>query len=605
MRTIQIIVLLIMSGCIQAQEVEFTASASPNVMRTGDQFNLIFSSNQELEQLDLPEMPDFELLAGPSQGHSQSVYSANGKITTTSTWQYTYFLRALKEGKFTIPPASAKIKNKSYRSNAINIEVLTQQDQSASQRQSTRTEDATQSEDYDDNDLFVRLILDKKEAYVGEQILATFKVYTKATLSGINQAFKGPDFRGFFTEQIETQPLRSLQSEAVNGDIYYTGVVRRLVIIPQKTGELIIEPFDLDVAIRREVRRKIADPFFEDFVIPDVQEIPVKLKSKAVKVIVKPLPSNAPASFKGAVGNFRINAEISKTSTTTNDPLTLKLTVSGKGNLKLINEVDIEVPYDMNKYDPVINTRFDNPLSGSKTFEYLIVPKVAGQFTIPPVEFTYFDADINRYKTLKSQSFRIQVEKGLGDTLVSAVPGMNKEDVKLLNQDVRFIKTKPFRVHAINYFIAQDSWYFMMYALAVILFIALIWVSNRLIRQNADVAGVRLRKADRYARKRLKKSEVLLKQGNDTAFYEELLGAIWGYLSDKLNIPVAQLSKDSAMAALQDKKIDQEVCNQLFKVIDACEMARFAGGSGNIAKDRLFREALEIITLLQQKLKGV
>ena len=605
MRIIRVIVLLIVSGCMQAQDVQFTASVSPNVLRIGEQFNLTYTSNQELEELDLPEIRDFELLGGPSQGHSQSVYSANGKITTVSTWQYTYFFRAVKEGKFTIAPASGKIKNKTCHSNPLNIEVLKATVQPSSQNPATSNENAVQSDSYNDKELFVKLVLDKKEAYLGEQIMATIKIYTKTNLSGIDQGFKGPDFTGFFTEPIETPPLRNLQREAVDGDIYYTGIIRRLMIIPQKTGELTINPFDLDISIRHEVRRKIADPFFEDFSIPDIQEIPVKLKSNTVKVLVRPLPSNAPASFKGAVGNFKMNSSINKTATITNDPLTLKLAVSGKGNLQLINEVDVRVPYDMERYDPVINTHLDSPLSGSKTFEYLIMPKVEGQFTIPAVEFTYFDPDARQFKTLKTQPYQIQVGKGLGDTLMAIGPGVTKEDVKMLNQDIRFIKTRPFRVHTINYFIARSPWYYLLFALALIIFITMLFVRSRLISQGADIAGLRLRKADKYAIKRLKKGAGLLKQGNDAAFLEELLGAIWGYISDKLNIPVALLSKDSARTALQDRAVNQEMIERLFKIIDACEMARYAPGRNDYSSDKLYRDTLEIISTLQQKLKQI
>jgi hypothetical protein len=303
------------------------------------------------------------------------------------------------------------------------------------------------------------------------------------------------------------------------------------------------------------------------------------------------------------VGNFKMNASINKTATITNDPLTLKLVVSGKGNLKLINEVEVRVPYDMERYDPVINTRLDNPLSGSKTFEYLIMPKVEGIFTIPAVEFTYFDPDNKQYKTVRTQSYQISVGKGQGDTLMAVGSGVTKEDVKMLNRDIRFIKTKPFRIYAIKYFMAQSPWYFLLYALALIIFIAALFVRSRLIRQSADIAGLRLRKADKYARKRLKKSEGLLKQGNDAAFLEELLGALWGYVSDKLNIPMALLSKDSAMTTLQARAVDQEMIERLFKITDACEIARYARGTDDFSRDKLYRDALEIITTLHQKLK--
>jgi hypothetical protein len=603
MRTILTIFLFLFTWQLSAQELQFTASAAPNVLQVGEQFNLTYTADQELDEINVPEIRDFELLGGPSQGHSQSVYNANGKITTTSTWQYTYFFRAVKAGKFTIGPASAKFKNKTYRSNALTVEVIKGRDPAATQTQDVSQESATQPDKISDKDLYVSLILDKKEAYLGEQIMATVKIYSRVNLYGINSGFKGPDFTGFFTEPLDIPPLQNLQREAVNGDIYGTGILRKVVIIPQMTGELTIQPFELGVSLRREVRRKIADPFFEDFSIPEFQEIPITLKSKAVKIQVKALPPNPPSSFNGAVGNFKLTSSINKTSTKTHDPLTLKLSLTGKGNLKLINQIDVNVPYDMEKYDPVINLNLDNPLSGTKSFEYLIMPRVAGQFTLLPVEFTYFDIEARQYKTLKTQSYTIQVEKSQGDTLLTVVPGMTKEDVKLLNSDIRFIKTKPFRLQKINRFVRPAPVYYLLYLLALAVFSGIIWNHKRLLRLNADVVGSRLRKADKYARKRLKKSAGLLKQGYHAAFYEELLGAVWGYLSYKLNIPVATLSKDSAKTMLQQKDVELELIDRLFSVTDTCEMARYARGTGDIVMDQLYLEALDVITRLQQKLK--
>ncbi len=244
--------------------------------------------------------------------------------------------------------------------------------------------------------------------------------------------------------------LRSLQSESYNGDIYGTGVLRKTVIIPQKTGPITIKSFDLDVTMRKEVRRRIADPFFEDFDIPDVQEIPIKLKSKEVTVQVKPLPGNAPASFGGAVGNFTFSSSVNKSSTHTNEPVTLKLVISGQGNIKLINEPQFELPGDLEKFDPVINSRLDNSLGGTKTFEYLLMPKAPGTFTIPPVEFSYFDPSTKQYKTLKSQAFTVNVEKGQGDAATEANPGITREEIKLLSEDIRFIKNKPIALAAIQ-----------------------------------------------------------------------------------------------------------------------------------------------------------
>jgi hypothetical protein len=320
---------------------------------------------------------------------------------------------------------------------------------------------------------------------------------------------------------------------------------------------------------------------------------------------VKELPSATPASFKGAVGNFKMNAYLNKTNTVTNDPLTLKIAISGRGNLKLINEVAVKVPYDMEQYDPVINTHMDNPQSGSKTFEYMIMPRVEGAFDLEPVEFTYFDPDSRQYKTLKSQSFHVEVAKGQHDTLMVIGSGVTKEDVKMLNQDIHFIKTKSFRLSPAGQYIIMSPWYYLSFLFLLVLFGTIFILREKMIRQNADAAGMRLRKADKYARKRLRKSEALLKQGKDAAFYEELLGAIWGYLSDKLKLPMASLSKDSARSLLVVRAVDEETIGRLFNIIDACEMARYSGMAANYEKSSLYREALTLITLLHHKLKKV
>jgi hypothetical protein len=358
----------------RGQEVKFTAAASPNVLRVGEQFNLIYSTDQELSELDPPDIEHFELLGGPIQGIARVCRPLTERSPRILLSVYLFF-RAVRKAA-TIASAVAKIKNKTYRSNQVTVEVVS--GRAATGRQnpaasaSGEAQEESQGETLTDNDIYVSLLLDKKEAYIGEQIVATVKVFTKQRLSGVDQEFKGPDYTGFFTEPIVVPPLRSLQREAISGDIFFTGVLRKVMIIPQKTGELTIGPFELDVAVRQEVRRKINDPFFDEFAFPEVQQIPVKLRSKPVKVRVKALPPNAPASFTGAVGKYSLSSSLNKTETHTNEPLTLRFTVTGKGNLKLINEIDMKVPYDIEKYDPVISTHMDNPLSGSKSFEYLI-----------------------------------------------------------------------------------------------------------------------------------------------------------------------------------------------------------------------------------------
>lgn len=589
---------------LSAQDIKFTASASPNVLRVGDQFTLTYSSNQELGEIKIPEMSDFELIGGPSQGHSQSVYSENGTVTSVSTWQYSYFLRATKEGKFTIPSAWAKYKGKAYQSNELSVEVVKAKETSSTQnRPTTSSGNSKKSDVPTEEDLYVRLFLDKNEVYIGEQIVATVKIFTKVNLTNFDAQFKGPEFTGFFTEPVEIAPLRRLQQEAVNGDIYGTGIIRKVIIIPQRSGELVIQPFNLDVVLRREVRRKVADPFFDDFLIPDVQEIPVKLTSKSVRILVKPLPPNAPSSFKGAVGSFSLASSLNKSTAETNEPITLKVILSGRGNIKLINEVEVSVPYDFERYDPVISTQLETPTLGKKTFEYLIEPRIVGDYTIAPVEFAYFDPEKKLYRVLRTSGIKVKVKKGQGDTLLTGMPGVDKKDVRLLNQDIMFIKTKMEKLQKADNFFGTNFMYYGLYAFTLFVFILLFWLRKHFQLQKADMAGWKLRKAAKFARKKFIKSENLLKQGNISGFYEELAGAIWGYLGDKLQIPVASLSRDYAGSLLESRAIDKDLIHQLFSTLDACEMARFAKITGDQKPAEVYTQALDVISQLQQKLK--
>ncbi len=606
MRIIHFFILILLSGCILAQEIEFSATATPNVLRVGDQFLLVYSSNQEIQELTLPETPDFEILGGPNVGHSQNFSSVNGKVTTSSTFQYTYFLRATKDGKFTIPPATTKFKNKSYKSNAVTVEVVkaaaNNQSQSQTQQKTNASATTTGNTHLTDNDLFVRLVLDKRRAYIGEQILATVKIYTRKRLSGVDPNFVGPEFPGFFTEPVETPPLRKLEREVVDGEIYNTGILRRMVIIPQKSGEIVIPSFNLDVALLREYRRRISDPFFEDLTIPETEEIPVKLKSKPVTVNVEALPANAPGSFKGAVGKFTIQASVTNTKGKTHEPLTFKLIISGKGNLKLVNEVLFTVPSGIERYDPVINTRFNNALSGAKTFEYLLIPEHPGEFTIPPAEFSYFDSDIGKFTTLKTQSFKIYVSYNEGDSISGSGEVISKEEVQLLNQDIRYIKTNSLNLNKKDTFFGLTFGFYLIVLSLLIIYIGFLIIHKKRVTQRLDIKGSQFRSADRYARKRLKHCYSLLKQGNDAAFYEELLGAIWNYLSYKLDIPMAILSKDSAERKLAGRNVERENLDRLFYITDTCEMARY-GHVGEIDKEQLYKNALQIITTLQQRLR--
>jgi hypothetical protein len=587
------------------QDVQFTAIAMPKVLRVGEQFQLVYELNASPSELQIPELNDFQLLAGPSTGTSSSIQMQNGKTTRSVKYTYTYYLLATKEGTFTIPPASAKIKRDTYKSNSLQIEVVKGKSvpgQSPAPSGEPAGKPDAEADTPSGENLFVRLHVDKTSAYIGEQIIAWIKIYSRVNLSQVDPNYKGPDFKGFYQQSMEIPPLRALERENINGEIYGTGILRKVVLYPQTTGEIIIQPFNIDVAYQKQIRRR-SRSIFDDFFGPSVQNVPVTLTSKRVKINVKPLPPNKPGSFTGAVGSFKLNASINKTEVTTNDAITLKINISGKGNIKLIDELNINFPPSLETFKPVVRTVQDNALSGSQLFEYTIIPRHAGEYKISPIEFSYFDPSSKLYKTLTTQVFNISVEKGKEDTTSVIITGLSKEDVKLLGSDILFIKNMPFKLYKMNRFIIGSMEFYAIYLLAILLFVLFIIIRRKRIKRSADAGLVKNRRANKYARKRLRKALRMLKNNNSEAFYEEVLKAMWGYLSDKLNIPVADLSKDTSKEALIKNKISEEVLNSFYYIIDNCEYARYSPEHASEEMHELYNKAIKTIIKLQQKLK--
>ena len=605
--TIPIFILLItnlLSVQVSGQDIGFKASANPRVLRTGEQYRLEYEINVNVSDMEIPSLKDFQLLGGPSTSSSTSIQIINGKTTRSVQYVYTYYLRALKEGTFTIPPAKARYKGKTYESNSVTVEVISagssrQQPQAAPGQSQPQKPDQTNIQSADD--VFVRLHVDKRSAYLGEQIIAWVKIYTKIQLSGLTQGYKGPEFTGFYKQPVEIPQLTNLEAENVNGEIYYTGTIQKVVLYPQKTGEITIEPFDLGVTIRQQVRSR-SRSFFDDFFGPTVQDIPRSLTSKAVKIRVTPLPPK-PQSFTGAVGNFSLQSSVDKNTLRTNEALTYKVTIAGKGNIKLVDEPNVSFPPNIEQFEPKTVVNQTNELSGNKTFEYVLIPRYAGEYKIPPFEFTYFDPVKGRFIALMSEEYAINVEKGDEDTTAVVVTGLSKEDFRLLGRDILFIKNKPFRLFREGKIIFGQRYFYLVYGISFILFLSIVILRREAIKRNSNISLVRNRKANRMAGKRMRKARNYLKQNNQDAFYEEVMKALWGYLGDKLTIPVAELSRDKSRDVLKQKKIDHALVESIYALLDNCEYARFAPPAGESDMQKLYRDAVKLISKLEQKLK--
>lgn len=587
------------------QQVEFKASAREQVA-VGEQFRLIFSVNAQANGFKAPAIKDFTILTGPNQSSSSSMQIINNQVTRSVEYSYTYLLEASKEGTYTIGSASVNVEGKTYQTNPITIKVV-----KGTPQQQRQDQGASQSgPEISSRNLFVKASVSKSNPYQGEQVIVTYKIYTRIPVSEYSVT-KTPALTGFWTENLlkENSPLNQYR-ETVNGAEYVVAEFKKDALFAQKSGKLTIEPLQLDVVAQIEKqRRRSGDPFddfFNDsFFGSNYQNVRKTLHSNSITLDVKPLPVNNSSDFTGAVGTFRVNATIDKPTLKANDALTIKYTISGKGNLKLVDKPIIAFPPDFEVYEPRIVDNITTSItgmSGSRTFEYLIVPRNHGNYCIKPVSFSYFDLNSGTYKTLKTQQFNIIVEKGNGnDSYVRA--GVEKEDFQYIGTDIRYINTSISRLRPINSLFFGKPLFWFSLALPLILFILFITIWQKELKRRSNVALMRNRKATGIARKRLKAAEQFLKNGNQTAFCNEISNALWGYISDKFNISRSTLSIDSVAEALQKKIVRDELITKFVNTLNNCEYARFAPGDKSQVMANLYTEALEVITQTEQELK--
>ncbi len=599
-KSFSILFLLFISFMVHAEEVRLTASA-PKVVSMGEQFRLTFTLNKKADQFFQPDLADFTVLMGPSTSYNQSTSIINGKMTRSVSYIYTYILQPKKPGEFMISPATAKVGKKSYKSPPIKIEVVkgTQKTTAGT----TQSSGGTVSSGNGTPDLFVKVLVNKKDLYVGDHLTATIKIYSRVNLSGFDDV-KFPTFDGFLKTDIETPPLRSLERENVNGQIYGTGVISRVVLFPQKSGTLVIDPVEIQCLVQQRSSRS-SNSFFDDF-FDSYKTIKKRIKSPALKINVKPLPPGKPMDFSGAVGSFTLSGSIDKTEVKANEAVTLKLRISGNGNLKLISSPEVDFPLDFETYDPKISSNLKTTTtgtSGSKTFEYLMIPRIKGDFRIPPVTLHYFDPSSGTYKTLHTGEFQIKVLPGDEDQSGTVITSTSKEGIKFIGKDIRFIKTSPVKLKRKGETIWGSPWFYGAYILSLLVFIAVYIVRRKKMKEESNIELLKNKKANKFAKKRLKLASVQLKTGDSNAFYKAVLEALWGYLSDKLGIPLSGLSRDNVAQNLRDKGIDDDMVGEMISLIDNCEFAQYAplGSAGNM--DDIYKEAVKMITKMENKVK--
>ncbi len=593
--------LLIFCYYADAQDVQFTADA-PRVVEMGEQFRLTYTLNARPSSFNPPDISDFYIISGPNQSTSTSFQIINGKSSQSITVTYTYYIQATTVGKFTIPPAIAVVDKKEYSSNPVSVEVVGEQKSAPSGQQDQETSSA-QPRQLPDDQLFVKVLVDKKTVYQGQHLIATIKIYTRLPITGFGSS-EMPDFNGFWSQDIESPTQINLQRENVNGVIYNTGVIRKVLLFPQKNGEITIDPFKLETYVRQQI--KTPRSIFDDFFGPSYTSVSKMLESEPVKIIVKSLPAGQPSTFTGAVGSMNINASIDKSNVKTNDAITLRFVVSGNGNLKLIEAPKIDFPPDFDTFDPKVTTNIKNTSSGqtgNKTFEYLLIPRHAGNYRIPPVTFSYFNPDKDDYYILQTSEFRIAVEKGEEEEPVNVISGLSKEDLKILGSDILFIKTYRFKLFPSGKTLFGSLSFYLLYIIPLLLFILIVLIRRVHIKKRQNIELLKNRKASKVARRKLRQALRYLEQERKEEFFASLLHAFWGYLSDKLSIPISELSRETAEKNLSTHLSDKELIDRFIKVIDDCEMARYSPQSGTEQMDTLYTEAMKLIIKMEQNLR--
>lgn len=587
------------NGIAQADEVTFKASAPQSVVM-GEQFRLTFTVNAEGKELKVPAMPDFDVLMGPAQSTSHNTSYINGKVSNETTVTFTYILMPKKEGTFTIEPATVKVKNATYTSNSVSIKVLPPDKSGKTTSERVQESSAV----INDDDFFVRMIVSKRNVTEQEGFLVTFKLYATRPCGLTNMKF--PEFEGFLAQEI-TLPEHQWVQDRYKDRNYFTVDLKQVVLYPQRSGELTIGKGTYDAVIRvstPQKARSIFDDFFDTY-----REVKKTLTSQPVTINVEPLPSGKPASFSGAVGDFNMTASINTNTVKTNEAVTVKVKISGNGNLKMIKNPEVQFPNDFDIYDPKVEQNAKTTtagVTGSKTIEYMAIPRYSGDFEIPAIQFSYFDTKSNTYKTLTSDVFKLHVEKGEEGTGSSLIVSnySNKEQVKYLGQDIRFLKTKD--IHFTNK--REDVFfgtfmYAMSYLVPLILFVVFFVVYRKQIRENADLARVRTKKANKIAVRRLKNAGKLMQANQKEAFYDEVLRALWGYLSDKLNIPQAELTKDNVEAELAKYGVDESLTKEFLDILNMCEFARYAPSQASDAMDKLYSMTVDAIGKMENTIK--
>ncbi len=606
-----LIIILLLAVCpFYSYSQKLTATASANSIGLNNSVQITFTlSGGQGESFQPPSFANFRA-SGPYTSSSSNISVVNGKTVMETTQSWIYTVSPTKAGKFTIDAAKAKSNGKWVTSNPLTIDVSNTGTASNKQQGNQQT----QAADASATDLFIKAFADKSSVMQGEQLTVTYKLYTRVQISQYSIQ-KLPSFSGFWSNDLLKGTDKAKQyNEVINGQKYIVAEIRKVALFPQKTGKLSIDPLEVEAIAQVQVKNKASnpfgsffnDPFFQNQFSFGYQDVKRTLKSNALSINVTELPSaNKPDDFSGFVGSLTMDTKLDKNDVKANEAINLHITVSGKGNLSLLDKLNVEFPPDFEVYDPQINENISTTtgeISGSKTFNYLIIPRTPGTFKLKPITISYFDKTKHAFTTLSSGELTIKVGKGDGSA-ANITNSTNKEDIKYIGSDIKFINNKTFEVYPKGSFFFASPWYFILLLLPFALFVAFIVLMRRRIKLHSNTVLLKHKRATKIALKRLKQANAFMKAGDETKFYIELSRALWGYISDKFSIPLANLSLDSAQDMLTEKKVSDTIRDKFIQILNNCEFARFAPAAANITMESIYNDAVAIISQTEQELK--
>lgn len=575
-------------------QVQFNAKTSHTAVKTGDRFQVQFSANAQMNNFKAPNLgSNFRVLSGPNESTQMSW--VNGK--TSHQISYSYILMAVKEGDFTIGAASATIEGKTYKTEPFKVSVGkgVKVNQGGNSSQQNNSKQANTSDD-----LYIKSSVSKRKVYQGEQIIATYQLYTRVNISG-NELVKSADLNGFWSQEIDLGESQWRQ-EIIGGYRWHIATIRKIVLFPQRSGELEIDPLEMKFLVQQRVqsggRQSVFDQFFGR-----VENVEYSLKSKPIKITVLPHPTPKPDNFNGAVGNLDMTVDVSANEVKANEAINIKVKISGKGNINLVEAPIIDFPSDFEIYDPKVIDKTSttaNGVSGYKEFDFLVIPRNKGSYNLDPITFSYFNPATKKYKTITSDPININVLKGEAGSENMVYTG-NKEDIKVLGNDIRYIHTQDITpTNTNNSFYGSLSFYLLL-LLAPILFIVAFVFRNKFRVAQSDVVGMKSKKANKVATKLLSAAKQSLAANNKNEFYENVSKALFGYIGDKLNIAVSELNQNNIKDKLIAISVAEQTINSLIETIELCDMARFAPVS--VSEQEVYNKAESIINQIEQEVK--